>query len=87
MEYAALGIPVIASDREPYRAFVLDGVTGYLVRHEHEWGKRLYELVNDEAMRVEMGAQGPRARAAVDDPARLAPVGAGVPRPSVKERR
>jgi glycosyltransferase involved in cell wall biosynthesis len=57
MEYAALGIPVIASDREPYRAFVLDGVTGYLVRDEHEWGKRLYELVNDQAMREEMGAK------------------------------
>lgn len=55
MEYAALGIPVIASDLEPYRPFVLDGVTGYLVRSEHEWMKRLRELVNDEAMREEMG--------------------------------
>jgi glycosyltransferase involved in cell wall biosynthesis len=55
MEYAALGIPTIASDGEPYGAFVLDGVTGYLVRDEHEWGKRLYELVNDRAMREEMG--------------------------------
>lgn len=55
LEYAALGIPVIASDREPYRPFVLDGVTGYLVRHEHEWQKRLYELVNDGDMREEMG--------------------------------
>lgn len=57
MEYAALGIPVVASDTEPYRAFVLDGVTGFLVRNEHEWGKRLYELASDEAMRVEMGAK------------------------------
>jgi glycosyltransferase involved in cell wall biosynthesis len=55
LEYAALGIPVIASDREPYRPFVLDGVTGYLVRDEHEWTKRLRELVNDDAMREEMG--------------------------------
>lgn len=55
LEYAALGIPVIASDVEPYRAFVVDGVTGYLVRHEHEWGKRLYELANDRDMREEMG--------------------------------
>jgi glycosyltransferase involved in cell wall biosynthesis len=54
LEYAALGIPVIASDVEPYRGIVLDGVTGYLVRHEHEWGKRLYELAGDEAMREEM---------------------------------
>lgn len=56
LEYAALGIPVIASDVEPYRDFVVDGVTGWLVRHEHEWGKRLYELSHDAAMRNEMGA-------------------------------
>jgi glycosyltransferase involved in cell wall biosynthesis len=57
LEYAALGIPVIASDVAPYRDFVLDGVTGFLVRHDHEWGRRLRELVNDEDMRTEMGAK------------------------------
>jgi len=57
LEYAGLGIPVVASDCEPYRDFVIDGVTGYLVRHEHEWFKRLRELAQDEAMREEMGAR------------------------------
>lgn len=57
LEYAALGIPVIATDLEPYREFVIDGVTGYLVKGEHEWGRRLYELTQDEAMRTEMGAK------------------------------
>lgn len=57
LEYSALGIPVIASDVEAYRGFVLDGVTGYLVRREHEWAKRLYELASDTAMREEMGAK------------------------------
>lgn len=57
MEYAALGIPVIASDVEPYRNFVIDGVTGYLIRRDHEWAARLRELVNDEPMRTEMGAK------------------------------
>jgi glycosyltransferase involved in cell wall biosynthesis len=57
LEYAALGIPVIASDTAPYRDFVIDGVTGYLVRREHEWATRLRELINDEAMREEMGAK------------------------------
>lgn len=56
LEYAALGIPVIASDREPYRDFVVDGVTGFLVRHPHEWERRLRDLTNDEAMRAEMGS-------------------------------
>jgi glycosyltransferase involved in cell wall biosynthesis len=64
MEYAALGIPVVASDREPYRPFVLDGVTGYLVRDEHEWGKRLRELVDDAGMREEMGRKAKEQAAA-----------------------
>lgn len=55
LEYAALGIPVIASDVAPYRDFVIDGVTGWLVRRDHEWGARMRELICDEAMRTEMG--------------------------------
>lgn len=57
IEYQALGIPVIASDCPAYRGVVLDGVTGYLVRAEHEWMRRLRELSRDEAMRTEMGAK------------------------------
>jgi glycosyltransferase involved in cell wall biosynthesis len=57
LEYAALGIPVIASDEAPYRDFVIDGVTGFLVRHELDWGSRLRDLVNDDAMRESMGAK------------------------------
>lgn len=57
LEYAALGIPVLASDCEAYRPMVLDGVTGFLVKRDHEWGARLRDLVNDEAMRSEMGAR------------------------------
>lgn len=64
LEYAALGIPVVASDEPPYRDFVIDGVTGYRVRREHEWGRRLYELANDEAMRTEMGAKARKHAAA-----------------------
>jgi glycosyltransferase involved in cell wall biosynthesis len=56
VEYAARGIPVVASDSEPYREFVRDGVTGFLVRSPEEWGQRIGELADDEAMRAEMGA-------------------------------
>lgn len=56
LEYAARGIPVLASDCEPYRDFVIDGVTGFLIRYDHDWLKRLDELASDEAMRHEMGA-------------------------------
>ena len=57
LECAALGIPVIASDVEAYRDFVVDGVTGFLVKHEHEWLKRLTELANDADLRESMGAK------------------------------
>lgn len=55
LEYATVGIPVVASDYGPYRESVQHGVTGFLVRHPHEWGKYLRALVNDGAMRTEMG--------------------------------
>jgi glycosyltransferase involved in cell wall biosynthesis len=57
LEYAARGIPVVASDCEPYREFVLHGVTGFLVRRDHEWLKYLSELANDEGLRLEMGVK------------------------------
>jgi glycosyltransferase involved in cell wall biosynthesis len=63
LEYAALGIPVVASHAPPYSGFVQHGVTGYLVRRDHEWGRHLRDLVNDEAMRAEMGAAGKRLAA------------------------
>jgi glycosyltransferase involved in cell wall biosynthesis len=55
LEYAALGIPVVATSVDPYERFVIDGVTGFLVRRDHEWAARLRDLINDEAMRKEMG--------------------------------
>lgn len=56
LEAAALGIPVIASDCGPYPDFVEHGVTGFLVKRDHEWEKYLRDLTNDEGMRLEMGA-------------------------------
>jgi hypothetical protein len=56
LDAAARGIPVIAQDMEPYREFVTDGETGFLVRTGEEWVKRLTELIHDEAAREEMGA-------------------------------
>jgi glycosyltransferase involved in cell wall biosynthesis len=56
LDAAARGIPVIAQDMEPYREFVEDGVTGYLVRSDADWVKRLTELINDGGARREMGA-------------------------------
>lgn len=55
LEYAALGIPVVASDVGPYRDFVQHGVTGFLVKREHEWSRYLRGLIEDPGMRGEMG--------------------------------
>lgn len=56
LEYGALGIPVIASDVGPYRDYVDDGVTGFLVRSEAEWIDRIRLLVEDPDLREAMGA-------------------------------
>lgn len=50
MEYGARGIPTIASDYGPYRDYIQHGVTGFLVRHDHEWGKYLHVLKTDESL-------------------------------------
>lgn len=56
LEYAALGIPTVASDVGPYHDNIVHGETGFLVKYEHEWPKYLRMLANDEDMRKEMGA-------------------------------
>lgn len=64
LEYAALGIPVVASDVEPYRQFVQDGVTGWLCGQDYEWHSRIRDLVNDAGMREEMGRKAREVAAA-----------------------
>ena len=56
MQYMALGIPVIATDAEPYRGIVTDGVNGFLVRSKAQWRDRLSTLVRDGSLREQMGA-------------------------------
>jgi glycosyltransferase involved in cell wall biosynthesis len=63
VEAAMLGIPVIATDYGPYADFVDHGVTGLLAKTDHDWGRHMRALVEDQAMREEMGANA-RAKAA-----------------------
>ncbi len=56
LEYMARGIPVIASDVEPYRRFITHGTDGFLVKHDHEWLSALSLLAKDEDLRLKMGA-------------------------------
>jgi glycosyltransferase involved in cell wall biosynthesis/SAM-dependent methyltransferase len=57
LEYAALGIPVVASDVPAYREFIRDGETGFLVNDSEQWGRRVRDLLHDTDMREEMGAK------------------------------
>jgi glycosyltransferase involved in cell wall biosynthesis len=57
LEYFGLGIPVLASDCEPYREIVVNGTNGFLIRRPEDWGRRLHQLASDQAMREEMGAK------------------------------
>lgn len=57
LEYAALGIPVIASDHPVYREFVVDGVTGFLCRTQEDWRDRMRLLLADAELRESMGAK------------------------------
>ncbi|MFI8351341.1 glycosyltransferase family 4 protein [Streptomyces sp. NPDC085596] len=55
LEASMLGIPLIASDIEPYRAVIRHGETGFLVKREHEWGKYLKQLADDPGLRRRVG--------------------------------
>lgn len=56
LEYFSRGIPVVASDVEPYRRFIDHGVNGFLARTDYEWLKYLSLLASDEELRLKMGA-------------------------------
>lgn len=55
LEASMLGIPLIASDIEPYRRVIRHGENGFLVKHEHEWGKYLKQLADDPDLRQQIG--------------------------------
>lgn len=57
LEYAARGIPSIASDCGVYRSFIRHGENGFLVKRDHEWLKYLSILASDEGLRLKMGEQ------------------------------
>lgn len=69
LEYAARGIPVVASDVLPYQEFVQHGHTGFLVRTEHEWMKYIRLLATDSDLREQMSenARSEASRWTVED--------------------
>jgi glycosyltransferase involved in cell wall biosynthesis len=63
LEYAALGIPAVVSASEAYDGFVDHSITGWIIKHEHEWASTLGALIREPALRQLMGAAA-RERAA-----------------------
>lgn len=55
LEYAACGIPCVATPTGPYRGFVRDGEDGLLPSTPAEWLAALELLVSDDALRRRMG--------------------------------
>lgn len=56
LEYAALGIPVIASPVGEYPEFVRHGETGFLAHTPEDWARYLRLLIDDPKLRFRMGA-------------------------------
>lgn len=54
LEYAMLGVPVVASNLPPYED-ITDGVDGFLASTEDEWYEKLEKLITDAVLRREMG--------------------------------
>jgi glycosyltransferase involved in cell wall biosynthesis len=55
LEYAALGVPFIASPVGPYADHVVDGVTGFLASTPDEWAERLDQLIRSPWLRMKIG--------------------------------
>jgi hypothetical protein len=56
-EYAAMGVPIVASNVSPYKDGVLHGKTGFLANNEAEWKGYIQLLVTNRALRKKMGKQ------------------------------
>lgn len=55
LEAAFLGIPIVASDTAPYRQFVVEGETGFLVPPGGDWETPIRELIRSPQLRMDMG--------------------------------
>lgn len=58
LEYNARGIPVVASDVQPYSDYIQHGYNGFLCKTEQDWSKYLRLLAEDDDLRLEMGNKG-----------------------------
>ena len=77
LELAALGIPTIASDVQPYRS-IQDGWNGVLISNDYEWSRTLKATVDEPETFVEMGERAREYVAKCRTTAHTAPMWLGV---------
>jgi glycosyltransferase involved in cell wall biosynthesis len=58
LEYAAAGLPVVASPIGTNADHIRDGITGFLVKNHDQWLEKISLLVQAPQLRVSMGMQG-----------------------------
>ena len=56
LEFAVYGIPVIASNIEPYASVVQHQETGFLVENSDEWLEIIGQLIDNDELRKSVGA-------------------------------
>lgn len=56
LEYAMMGLPVVASRVAPYARSIDHGVNGYLAKNAKDWLKYLRLLITDQEARIRVGS-------------------------------
>ena len=60
LQYMAAGLPVVASNIGILPEYVEHGVSGFLASHDQDWIDQLTRLIDDAALRLELGTAGRR---------------------------
>jgi glycosyltransferase involved in cell wall biosynthesis len=55
LEYAAAGLPVVASPVGTNSDYVLDSITGFFAANHYHWVSRITQLIEDPQLRQRMG--------------------------------
>ena len=58
LEYAAAGLPVVASPIGTNKDHIREGITGFLAENDDQWLEKISLLVKDRQLRQTMGRQG-----------------------------